>query len=78
MRGFHNKEDGTPAGPPLCSWDQVSIQATLTHVGALSLGRGLPLPAWPWNYPVSPPRPPPSDPVLWAESSSWAVSVCDP
>lgn len=41
-RGFHNKEDGAPAGPPLRSWDQVSIQATLTRGGGALPGQRAP------------------------------------
>ena len=75
VRRFHSKKDGAPAGPSLLLGP--GLHPGHPDPGALSLGRGLPLPIWPWNYPVSPPRPTPSDPMLWAESSSRAVSVCD-
>lgn len=76
MRRFHSKKDDAPAGPPSLLLGP-GLHPGHPDPGVLSLGRGLPLPIWPWNYPVSPPRLAPSDPVLWAESSSQAVSVCD-
>ncbi|CAN0265044.1 unnamed protein product [Rangifer tarandus platyrhynchus] len=42
VRRFHNKKDDAPAGPPLCSWDQVSIQATLTRGGGAVPGQRAP------------------------------------